>query len=183
MAVGRGLATNEQVVQIRVGRQIVDRADDRRQTDPVVPANGSGRKHIALHQDPGIERRAQPRDAQKIAVVQRLRARNAGRVHRQHHPMVALIETGEHRPRTVGLRRKAAGQLDQIGNGGIPLELIDGGPAYLAVNACGRSDRRHEDHVPLEKLGIVARVAANQHVVQVQTPHQCALALQLHIAQ
>ena len=54
---------------------------------------------------------------------------------------------------------------------------------HFAVDGHGRRHRRDEDDVARQQLGVVAGVAAQQQVVQIEAADDGALALELDVAQ
>ena len=83
----------------------------------------------------------------------------------------------------VGLGRETAGKLDHVGDRVLGANFVDRGSVNLAVDGDRWPDGWNEDDVPRQQLGIVGRVAANQHVVEIQSAHELAPSPELDVAQ
>ena len=79
----RQLAADQDVVDVGVGPELVDRADHIRETQAVVPGHWRRVEDVAFDRHALVERRPQPQDAQRVAVAQQLvAARRANRAAR-----------------------------------------------------------------------------------------------------
>ena len=77
---------------------------------------------------------------------------------------------------------KATGCLNQIGQALPPLQLVHRGPHHRARQIHPRAVHRHEDHVARLEPDVVARLAPQQIVVQIERRHRLAGALHHDVA-
>ena len=77
--VRRQFAPDQNVVEVGIGPQLVDRADDVGEPQALAPGDRAGTKHVTFERHALIERRAQPQHAQRIAAAQQLAAPPGGR--------------------------------------------------------------------------------------------------------
>src|SRR5262249_53203103 len=178
VSVGPGLAADQDVVQVRVGLELVGRRDYVTEAQAAVPGKVPGGVYIALHDDARIERRAQPRDVQRVAVTHGLLARAGRQIDREDDAVLIGIDASQHDRRLIGLRRETAGKLYQAGDIGVTAQLVDGRAAYLAVYRHRLADRWHEDDVPFHQRRIVGIVAANEQVIEIHAADELVAALE-----
>ena len=106
-----------------------------------------------------------------------------GEIEIQHRPPAGRCNPGQAGEPAIRLRPQSAGERDQLPRRRLAGQLVDGRAAHRAVHGNGRADRRNEDHVAGQEARIVARIAAQQEVVEVEAPHRLPAALELDAPQ
>src|ERR1700722_3631732 len=178
--VGRQLAPDQEVVQVRVRLQIVDRVNHVAQVHALAKGIVPRSEHVSGQSDTGIQRRLQAGNTQHIAVAQRLRLRaGTKQSDLQNDPALVVVDTSQHRLDRIGLRRETTRQHDEIRHRGLVLDFVDGGTMDLARGSDRGADRRDKNDIALLELVVVGGVTADQQIVQVESSDQYALALEL----
>src|SRR6184192_3571196 len=93
------------------------------------------------------------------------------------------IDARERESCGVGFGGKPPCELDHIRDRALIANLVYRWTVDLAIDAHRWADRRDEDHVIWQELGVVGRVPVNQHVVKIQPAHEFAPSLQLDVSQ
>jgi hypothetical protein len=113
----------------------------------------------------------------------RVATRRRAEIEGLDRPAAGLVHALETHRAGKRRRHQSAGQADDLAEAALAGQLVDRGPLHLAGDGHGRAARRHEQHVVRHQARIAAIIAVEQQVIQVESLHQLAVALQLHVAQ
>ena len=171
-------------MHIGIGLELIDRADNIRDAQAGTPRLQAAAMHKAIERHARIDLRAQARHTQVVTVAQLLSAAGGrGQVHVQHHAAALFIHAGQRCAVRVGLGAQATGQGKQFGGRGFTPQFVQRRATHLALDADGVAQRRNEDDITRQQAGVVAGVATDQEVIQVEVAYHSALPLELYVAQ
>src|SRR5450631_3437357 len=97
--------------------------------------------------------------------------------------MLVAVYARQGRVAQIRFRSEPPGELHDLSYGSLTFGLINRRAPHLALDTDRRSNRRDEYHIARKQFHIIGGITADQHVVQIEVPNDCALALQLNIAQ
>src|SRR5205814_4267425 len=99
------------------------------------------------------------------------------------HPMQIRIDACECEFCGVGFCGEPPCELDHVSDRTLIANLVYRWTVNLIIDAHRWSDGRHENHVVRQELGVVGRVPANQHVVEIQLTYELTPSLKVDVAQ
>ena len=171
-------------MQIRAGTKLVQAANHVGQAHARMELHAAPAVHVALQAHRSLETVANGLHAQHVAGLDAGRAAlRRGEVEVDHRAITTLIDAFEPgRPR-VGLRHQATREIQQLRRLRTLLQLVDRRAAHFAGDRGGDADGRDEDHVARQQPRVVAGVAIQQQVVQVELLDDLSAALELDVTQ
>src|SRR5580692_10298828 len=105
MSVRRHFTADQNIVQIGIGPQVIDRWQYICKFHARMPGNSAGRKNVALDTHAGVQSWLQTCYPEQVPVAEHLCSRCSGsKAHRDDAPLTAFIDTSELGYAVVGLR-------------------------------------------------------------------------------
>ncbi len=100
-----------------------------------------------------------------------------------HLPQIRRQNTLQLPGLCVGVRQQSTGDVNCIRHGGLRPEFVDRGTSHRPVDRYGFADGRNENDVAGQQLPIIARIASQQQIIQIEGGDQAAVAFELYVAQ